>query len=294
VSKNPAGTLSRADASRLLSWENLGAQPASKAFLQSLWELALRPASFFDRMATSGGLREPLMFYWTMTTLLVVMSFPLALAHFGLTAPDASNVTAAAYNARLAAPRVTGFVTVLLPVALVAAGALALLCGTIFHLGARLFGAQDWEGCVSIWYYARSAWLAPFVLVEGLAAVMAIVCYLIALASPGIRGNLGSMTEGVMAMLGGVALVCGTAMMLIALVTGCSRAFKLDAAGGTAAAVAGLLAVTAVLVAPPVCWLHWGRRVGGGALGCAALLLIVLLVLGHVVTPKPSAEADKD
>jgi len=260
----------------LLSWEDLGRQPAWKAFCGTLKELMLRPAGFFDRMATSGGLREPLMFFWILLAAGVLLSFPLWLAYFGLTAPDPTEVSTELYNRHLFAPRAAGFVSVMLPVVLVVAGAAQVLAGSLFHLGARLFGARNWEGSVSLWCYAQSAGAAPLVLAEAAGCVLCVACYLLALGWPEARGGLAEFARGGVWLLGAAGAACGAGWFFVTLITGCTRAWRLDAGTGAAAALAGLLAAGVPTALPVLSLLLWGAR---GRLASAVLSLVVVVFL---------------
>ena len=275
MGERTARLLSHRDDGRLLSWENLGEQPASKAFWQTLGELLLSPAQFFERMATSGGLREPLSFLWVIVTVTVIVGFPLALSYFALTAPSPLDVSAEAYSRYLLAPRLAGFAIVLLPVVLVLVGVLAVLTGGFFHLGARLFGAHGWEGSVSIWCYAHSAAAALLAAAETVACVVSISCYLATLAWTGADQGAATVARTAVWGLGGLGVLGGLVLLVVSLAVGCAHTFGLEAPVATAAALAGFLLATLVTAGPAVCFVLWGQKVGLTALAVAAAFTAV-------------------
>ena len=262
-----------------LSWENLSAQPPWSAFWQSLKELAFHPADFFDKMAVSGGLHEPLTFLWIVIFVTVLPTFPLALSYFGLTAPDPGRVPAEVYHAHLLLPRAAGFVTVLLPLALVLCAFLAVVCGSVLHLAAGLFGACRWEGSVSVWCYSTSSGLVPVTASVGAGAVVSILCWLCALFWPGAREGAASVACVALWGLLGAALLVGIVAFLVALLTGCARSLKLSGARGAAAALLGLVLVGMPLILSPLSVHFWGGRAGLIVLGVFAFFVILLAVL---------------
>ena len=272
----------RADGAGFLAWEDLSAHAPSAAFRQTLKELLLRPGLFFEKMSTTGGLREPLAFFWVILTIMILLSFPLALSYFALAAPAPMEVSTEVYNRHLLLPRAAGFLTVLLPVVLAVAGAMIVLGGTVFHLGARFFGARNWEGSVSIWCYAKSAGMAPVALAEAAACVVCIGCYLLTLAWPGARPAAASVARWSLFGLGGGAAV-GVLLSLTALFHGCIRAFKLSAERGAAAVLAGVLLVGALAAGVGYAFLKRGLRGGLIASGAAAVALAILLVM-HILS----------
>jgi len=267
------------DAAPLLDWEDVGSRPRAAAFRRSLGELLFHPGRFFDKMATSGGLHEALTFFWILLAAAIVLSFPLALAWFGLTAPDPARVSAETYAWHLLLPRAAGFVTVLLPLALALAGVMMLVAGTIFHLGARCFEARGWEGSVSIWLYAKSAAAAPIVAAEAAACAGCIVGYLLTLAWPASRSAAVSVAWVAVPALGAAAVACGVVFFMVAAIRGCTRSFRLSGERGAAAALAGTLLAAMVWFA--VLFGFWKRGLLGGliavasaAVGAAVLALI--------------------
>ena len=266
---------------QLLAWENLGAQPPACAYRQSLRELLFCPGRFFQKMATSGGLREPVMFAWIETTVMVLLGFPLALSYFALTAPQPMEVSTAVYNMHLLAPRVTGFAVVLLPVVLVAAAVSLVVGGSLFHLGARLFGARNWEGSVSVWCYAKSASAAPLAAAEALLCALCIVCYLITLLWPQARGAVGSVAETSLLVLGGLGVLVSVALFFIATVMGCTRVWELERAEGAAAALAGVLVAGASTLGVALAFRLWGAKEGCFILVAAVVLLGLLAAAGR-------------
>ncbi len=270
-----------ADNAALLSWEDLGRQPSSRAFWDTLRELLFSPARFFDRMATSGGLREPLSFLWIVAAAAVVIAFPLALSYFALTAPNPLDVSTEVYNRHLLAPRVAGFAVVLLPVVLVLVGVLAALTGSLFYLGARLFGARGWEGSVSIWCYAHCGGAALLAGGEALACAVSIGSYLMTLAWPSTAHGAGSVVRVITWCLGGVGTAGGFVIFVRALAVGCTHTFRLEAAVGTAAALAGLLLAALLSGGPALGLALWGRKAGLVALAGAAALATFLALLAR-------------
>jgi len=277
MSEAATDELLQAEEGPLLSWEDLGTRSPGKAFRQSLRELLLHPGRFFDKMATSGGLREPLTFFWILATAGVLLGFPLALSYFALTAPDPAEVPTELYNRHLFAPRAAGFAIVLLPVVLILAGLMQVLAGSLFHLGARLFGARNWEGSVSVWCYAKSAAAVPFVVAEAAACLICLACYLLSLASPGLRGDLGRGVRTVVWILGSVGAIGGCVLFFTALGVGCTRAWRLEAASGAAAALAGFLAAVVVALGTALSFVFWGWKRGLLA-GLAAIVIVAILV----------------
>jgi hypothetical protein len=263
-----------------LSWEDLGRHSPGNAFFESLRELILHPLRFFDRMATDGGLREPLTFFWIMATAVVLLAFPLALAHLGLTAPDPAEVSPATYSRYLLVPRIAGFALVLLPVILLAAGIMEVVTGSIFHLASRLFSSGTWEAAVSIWLYAKSAAAFPVVLAEALLCAVAVAAYLLVLSFPAtetIGLRIAQLCPWI--MIGAVAISVAT--FLLALVAGCTRTFHLEPATATAAALSGVLLTLLIGAGPAYAWLLRGPAGTGIAMAADILILAFLAVLGH-------------
>ena len=133
-------------ARNLLSWEDLGAQPAGRAFRRSLAELLRRPGAFFRKMALTGGLHEPVAFFAIVLGAVIVLAFPAALAYFVLMQPDPARMAPEVYARYVLAAQGTGLALVLLPVALAAGAGAMVLLGTLFHLAGKPFGARNWEG----------------------------------------------------------------------------------------------------------------------------------------------------
>ena len=290
----PGVLSSQWSASGLLDWENLSAQPPQRAFRKTLAELVLRPGDFFEKMSLTGGLREPLTFWWLLLTAFILLSFPLALAYFGLTAPDPLEVSTEVYNRHLLAPRAAGFAVLLLPIVLALGGMGNVIGGTFFHLGARAFGARNWEGSVSIWCYARSAGLAALTFAEALACVIAIACSLVTLAWPTGRTAMASVARTSLLAFGGLAALLSILLFLWGIFSGCRRSFRLPATQGAAAALAGLLIVGIVAAGIGFGFKTWGLKGGLIAGGAAGALLIILWILHRLTAglsdavPEPS------
>jgi len=258
---------------RPLSWENLGARRPSQALRETLWDLAGDPARFFDRMAVSGGLYEPIGFLWIFLTAIILPAFPLALAHFGITAPAPDRVSVAVYNYHLLLPRATGIIAALLPLALVAGTAWALLCGTLLHLGSIPFGGGQWEGAVSVWCYSVSAALAPLSVGLALAAAVTATCYFLSTSFP------AAATAGRLAayILLGLGTLAGLVWFMVCLFTGCARALGLPGTRGAAAGLFGLLLCALTLGGWPLAGFLWGAR-GTGGFAAGLTVLVIFLV----------------
>ena len=165
-----------------------------------------------------------------------------------------------------------------------------VLGGTVFHLGARSFGARNWEGSVSIWCYAKSAGMAPVALVEAAACLVCIGCYLLTLALPGARPAVASVARWSLFGLGGGVAV-GVLLALAALFHGCIHAFKLSAERGAAAALAGVLLASALAAGVGYAFLQRGFRGGLIASGAAALALAIVVVM-HILSGGLSDKAE--
>lgn len=267
------------DLERMLPWENLGAHRARDAFRRTLAELVFHPGEFFEKMATSGGLHEPLTFFWLVLLGVVLPSFPLALSYFGLTAPDPAGVSTEVYNMHLLPPRVAGIGTVLLPVVLAVCGLAVVACGTVFHAGARWFGACRWEGSVSIWTYAGGLGLVPVALAMAVCAVVSIACHLSTLPWLAVSTDAaGSVASVAVAGLGGLSVFAGLCLFLLSLVVGCVKSFTAGSSG-VAAALAGLIAVGLLVGLCPALFVLSGLTAGLIALGAVAALTVVSLLL---------------
>jgi len=249
--------------------------------VQTLKELLFNQRSFFEKMAVTGGLREPLTFFWILLSAVIVMSFPLALSHFALTAPDPAVVSTDVYNLHLLAPRATGFLTVLMPLSLCVGGMITVLQGTVFHLGAKFFGARNWEGSASIWCYARSAALAPIAAAEALACVMSVLACLLTVAWPGARAASASVVNWSLLALGGAAVLCSLVLFFSAVVNGCLRSFGLAPEVGVAAALAGVLLVVAIAAFVMLGFYRWGLAGGLITMSGSTLMMVVLALTHH-------------
>ena len=260
------------DPQRLLDWEDLGAHPAGAALFSSLRDLLARPSRFFDCMSCTGGLREPLGMAWLLATAAVLTAFPLALLMFALTSPD-PQIEPAQYAACLLAPRATGFLALLLPVALCAVGLLLVAGGSVFHAGARPFGARGWEGSVSVWCYAHSAGGTAGVAAQLAACLIALAGWLVVLVWPGARPAVGHAAGWSTGVLLGLGLLCAMLLFVRALLAGCAHSLGLAGERALAAALAGLvLVIAAFFVAAWVC-------VAAGPLNT----LIAAAILGAIV-----------
>ncbi|MCD6417021.1 MAG: hypothetical protein J7M08_10075 [Planctomycetes bacterium] len=257
----------------LLSWEDLGRQPAGRAFRRSLALLLRRPPDFFGRMAQSGGLHEPVTFFLIVLGALIVLAFPAALALLGLIAPDPAKTPADLYQLQILPSRVCGLLLVLLPLALVAAATVMVLLGTLFQVGGRPFGAGGWEASVSVWLYSGAAALCPVVAAAGLALVVSLVGFLLSLPWPGLRPVAAEVANWATWIASPIAGLVALVLLTRSLACGCAGAFHLEGTQGAAAAVSGLLLVAATVGG---CWIIFARR--GLAMGLAALALCLIII----------------
>ena len=264
---------------QVLPWENIGAHHAWFAFRRTLAQLITNPGGFFDRMATSGGLHEPVTFFWLMMLAVIVPSFPLALSYFGLTAPDPGQVPVEVYNTHLLAPRITGITTVLLPITLVLGGVLLVGLGSIYHAGAKWLGVKRWEGSVSLWSYAGGLGLLPVGLAACICAVLCIAGYVATIWAPGAQATLGSVAWGVIFWVGMLSVIVGFGLFLMALVIGSLNATNLDTGPGLAAALLGLAFVGLFVVLVPVLLSTQGWKSGLTALGVSTAAVVLSLML---------------
>jgi len=265
-----------------LPWEDLSAQSAAGAFGESLGDLALHPRRFYSRVATSGGLHEPLMFFAILLGATVVLAFLAALAYFGLAAAptqaggaellalQAADVRA--YELQALPSRALTVMLVLLPEVLVAGAAFMIALGTLFHLGGKLFGADPWEGSVSVWLYSASAALVPLAVASLLIMVGSGVCHMAGMTGGGIPPSLS--TGARVACSIGVA--AGLILLIVHAVLGCIHTLRLDASSAGAATVAGLMMPVALIT---LCALgHWtplGARSWLVGLGAVTVLTVV-------------------
>lgn len=246
----------------LLSWENLGAQPAGRAFRRSLAELLARPGEFFGKVATSGGLFEPLTFFAIVLGAALVMGFPAALAYLALAAPDPEQLGLEAYATVLLPARTTGLLLVLLPLALAVGCMLMVLLGTLFHAAAKAFGARNWEGSVSIWLYSASGALAPLVAATGVVLAVSLAGYLLSLLWPDVRGPARQFAGWTVLVLYGGGLLAGAVALLAYAATGCVRTFRMENVTGVAAGVSGVLCVGTVIGLSAWSFGRWSTGVG--------------------------------
>jgi len=278
---------------QVLPWENLGAHHAWYAFRRTLAQLITNPRDFFSRMATSGGLHEPMTFFWMMMLAVILPSFPLALAYFGLTAPDPGQVSVEVYNAHLLVPRITGITTVLLPVALVLGGVLLVIFGSIYHAGAKWLGTDRWEGSVSLVSYAGGLGLLPVGLGACVCAVLCIAGYLATIWAPGAAATVGSIAWGVIFWGGLLSVIVGFGLFVMALIIGNINAMSLDTGRGVAASIVGLVFVGLFAALVPIMFSTRGWKTGLITLGiCTAAAILSLLLPGPArwTRTEPAAE----
>jgi len=277
------GDADRQASGELLEWEDLGAVPAGRAFVVSLSDLLRRPARFFDRMAVTGGLHEPVTFFLVVLTATVVLAFLAALSFFALAAPDAAQLRAPVYSAYALPPRATMLALVLLPEVLVAGGVAMVVLGTLFHLGVRTCGVKNWEGAVSVWLYAGSAAMAATAAAFAAVFAVSIVGYGLGFVSAAAGSAVLSLARWTWRIALPTGVVAGAVILPVHAATGCRRAFDLEGAVAAAGAAAGLGVVACFA---GVC--AWGLLSGGTGAGfrvmvaCAAsaALLAACRVVG--------------
>jgi hypothetical protein len=242
----------------LLSWENLGAEPAGSAFRRSMRELLARPDSFFRKMAVSGGLHEPLTFFAIVAAAGLLIAFPAALSYCVLSAPDPERVTPQAYSAHMLPARVSGLLLVLTPLVLVGGAAAMVLLGTLFHLAGKPFAARSWEASVSVWVYSVSAALMPLVFCLGVAGAVSLAGYLIGIPWPGTRDTAAPLARWTWLVLGSAGLLAGAALLVVDASVGTTRALAVDLSFGITAGVSGVIVAAAAVTATA-----WGVGRGG-------------------------------
>ena len=273
-----------ADVSRdaLLDWEDLGSGPAGRAFVRSLWELLARPPRFFDQMALSGGLHEPATFFAAVLTAAVLLGFAVALCWGGLVSRAPSGLAQATGTATSLLPRVAAVALVLLPQVLLAGWACMVVLGTLFFLAARLFGVRGWEGTVAVCLYSAAAGLVPLVIALACTLGVLLAGVLAGLVAPGAGAAMLPVVRWTWRVLGGLAALGPLAVMPIWTGVGCARAFRLDVASATAAAVAGWSAVWLVI---GVC--TWAFIAAGAwrgvACACACAAALVGMTAIHLI-----------
>ena len=228
-----------------LDWEDLGGGPPGRAFMSSLVELVARPGRFFRRMATSGGLHEPVTFVAIVLGAGILLAFLAALAYLGL-APSGAEAAAAGDRADYEMPaRAAGLLLVMLPLVLAGATVLLALTGSLFHAGGRSFGARTWEGSVSIWTYSVGAALLPLVLAAAVVLVVSLAGCLLAMVWPGAQATAWTVARWTAAVAVLVGVLAGAVLLVLNLMVGCTRAFGLEPLMGVAAGAAGLVTVCA-------------------------------------------------
>lgn len=263
----------------LLSWESLSGGPARTAFGRSLAELLVRPGRFYGKMALNGGLFEPLAFFAIVLGVGIVFAFPAALTYLQLSAPDPEKLGAEAYAAALLPARTTGLLLVLLPLVLAAACGVMVLLGTVFHAGAKPFGARNWEGSVGIWLYAGGAALVPSSAAAGAVFAVSLAGWLLSLLWPDTQEAARQFAAWTGRTLVAAGLVTGAALLVLDAAVGCVRAFRLEPVLGTAAGVAGLVLVGVVAGGTVWSFGHFGMVVGAALTAgwmCAATVIVLL------------------
>ncbi len=256
-----------------LPWEDLGTHASGTAFRATTKELLFRPKQFYRRMSLTGGLHEPTTFLAIVLGLLIVVGFPAALLHFGLTGPDPTRVPPEEYVAATLAPRVGGLLLVLMPLVLVVVSVLMVLFGTVFHLGAMTFGARNWEGSVSVWLYGFSAALVPLIGAAALNLVVGLVGYGLGITLPGIGGAFEKVLRAGAPILLAAAGLCAAALLAVHAALGATNGFELDSTQGAASAAAGLIGVALVLGLVSAAFAEGGLT--GGALSVAGGLVTI-------------------
>ena len=254
-----------------LAWEHLGSVPAAGAFRQALAGLLWRPHRFFARMAVTGGLYEPLTFFAILLAAAVAVAFPAALSYYGVAAPDRERVSADVYRFYVLPARVTGLLLVLLPLVVVAGSAAMVLLGSLYHAGAKAFGARNWEGSVSVWLYSAGAALAPPVAALAVFLPVCLAGYLLSLQWPEVHEPAASLAHWMALALGSAGLLGGAAALIVDLTVGCGQASRLEPQVGAAAGVAGLAVVVAATGGVVWTFGRWGPAWGlAAAAACLA------------------------
>jgi len=282
--------MNETDVVDVLPWEDLGARSAGSAFGAGLRDLMLHPRGFYARVAVSGGLHEPLMFFAVLLAATIVLAFLAALAYFGLAAPPVPTGPAGllalqsdalrAYELLALPSRGLTVALVLLPEVLVFGAAVMVGLGTLFHLGGKAFGTGPWEGSVSVWLYAASAALAPLAVASALILIASGVCHATGLTGDGIPAALSTSAR----IVWSVAVTATLILLLVHAALGCIHTLGLDASAAAAATAAGLLTPVALIV---LCALGQATPLGGRSwlVGAAAAtgLTIVQVLRSHNV-----------
>jgi len=262
----------------LLAWEDLGVRSFGQAFRSSMAELLGHPRRFFSAMATDGGLHEPVSFFAMVLAAATLLAFGAALAHFGLTAPDPTQVTPEQYGAASLPPRAAGIAAVLLPLFLVLASVAMVVVGTLLHLAGSLFGCRRWEATVSVWLYAASAALMPIVLVLAAVFAMSLLGYLLGRVWPGAHGGAATAVQWATFLLVGAGIITGLVLLVSHVALGLANAHGLDATRGAAAAVIGLLCAACLVFGLVRVYATYGA--GAGLATTAACSIVGLGVAG--------------
>jgi hypothetical protein len=287
--KGLAAGAEREPQEELLAWENLGAQPAVRAFRHSLTDLILRPGRFFRAMALTGGLHEPVAFFAVVLMAGIALAFPAALACVGLAAGDPDAAPSASYKALVFAARATGLMLVALPLTALVLSAAMVLLGSLFHAGGKAFGLRNWEGSVSIWLYAGAAALVPLVAAAGAILAVSLAGYLLSIPWPGARATALPVAQWTARVLVPAALLTGSVLFVLDTLVGCARAFRLEAIVGIAAGVSGLVLPAAAL--GTIAWCVEAQRTVAGLMAAgAALCLAAGTVLGGVIASRRGEE----
>ncbi len=252
-----------------LPWEDLSARSAGSAFGVSLRDLAVHPRRFYSRVATSGGLHEPLMFFAILLGATIILAFLAALAYFGLAAVPTQP---GSYDLLALPSRALTVTLVLLPEVLVGGAALMVALGTLFHLGGKLFGAGPWEGSVSVWLYAASAALAPLTVASALVLIGSCGCHLFGLTGAGVPQIFSTITRIVCFVGLGVALI----LLVVHAALGCIHTLRLDASSAGAATAAGLLMPVGLIV---LCAVGQSTKLGAKSwlVGLAAVTVLTTI-----------------
>lgn len=268
-----------------LPWEHLGANPSIQAFLLTALELVLHPVRFSRRMATEGGLHEPLMFFWVTMTIATLSSFPLALSYFGVAGPSPQSVSISTYNLHLLPSRLTGFLVLILPVLMFVGAVFLLVGGTIFYLAGQFFGIRRWEGAVTILSYAKSGSLIPLVVAELLLFLLVVACYVVTLIAPEYSDLATRLLTTSLPFTAVLMVLLSAAVFFTLLLAGTIQTFQLDAASGTAASLSGIVLVFVTGIAPPVSYRMWGITGVAVTTGVLLLFFVVLWLTGWLIRP---------
>lgn len=264
-----------------LPWEAPSSGSILRAFMRTCRELLLHPRLFFNRMARSGGLDEPLLLFSVVSGLIILLAFPIALVHFHLTAPGSGTVPISEYNRHLFPSRLTGLLVISLPVLLFLGNLMLIVAGMLFHLAARVFGGGTREESISILIYAKTAGALPLFIAELVMLLAGLACLGASYVPPNLAFSIERMLNISIGVSTAAGMLVSVPVFIIVLVSGTSTIWRIDMSRAAAASLAGMLLVTSVFLGPPVGWLLYGSVGAGIVVLMAGLSVIALFVSGH-------------